>query len=265
MPLRTGLRDPTRGWGPGEGGAGRPAPITAASPLEWGACIPMKDSWPSGGWLGAGRLVFGKQPCSHWCGLKSMAWMVVARRGKPGPHKQAWGACPSLRTPASVGEPPCTSVAAGTSEAPLNSQHASLGPAGLCSVGMTRSSGLESSLALDNRLGHCWMARRGHRDVSPTHLPAQACTLVHTRQAGLPPRRVGLGPLKGCGHGEPAPAPRSEEGRPCLTDVIHRSPGAGVGAAASPGPDPSLSAPQTVGAAPYSGGLERQRGHRESL
>lgn len=65
-----------------------------------GACIPMKDSWPSGGWLGAGRLIFGKQPCSHWCGLKSVAWTVVARRGKPGPHKQAWGACPSLRTPA---------------------------------------------------------------------------------------------------------------------------------------------------------------------
>lgn len=40
----------------------------------------------------AGCLIFGKQQCSHWSSLKSMAWMAVARRGKPGPYKQARGA-----------------------------------------------------------------------------------------------------------------------------------------------------------------------------
>ena len=82
-------------------------------------------------------------------------------------------------------------------------------------------------------------------------------------QVGLPPRRVGLGPLKGCGRGDPAPAPGSEEQHPCLTDVIPRGPG--VGAGASPGSDPSPSTPQTVGAAPYSGDLERQKGSPREL
>lgn len=98
----------------------------------WGDQLPSQQllPWSGGvhsdeGLMAIGRLVggwpphlFGKQPCSHWCGLKSVAWTVVARRGKSNfsqaglgclsflyGHRLEWGNLPAP-------------VAVGASEAP---------------------------------------------------------------------------------------------------------------------------------------------------